>query len=433
MNRKNTTDKIFGSKIFWVFASLVCAIVLWVYVTSTVGAMDQKTFEGVSVELVGADELREARGYVVTEQDITSVSVTITAPRRLLTSLSSSELKAVVDLSAIKSSGNQQMLYNIVYPSGVDVNQISNLRRNPSSINIFVDATVDKLVPVKGVFSGTTAEGFKEIKSTDMVFDPANVWISGPSSEVETVTSALVVIERTDVNKPINVDMTYTLVDAEDNPIEDDDNIVLTNETVNVTLPVKAVKEVPLKITVFPGGGATETNLTVSIEPKTVEIAGPADVLEGINEIVLGQIFLSKLVADDERTYPLALPEGASTELEIISEVTEATVKYEIKGLDTTILTVSNFECVNVPAGYKATVTTKSLDVKVRGKTEDIGKIGPSDFRIVVDLSDISVSTDGRVLPAVIYIDDYPDMGVIGDNYTAIVVLSVYIEEDDSN
>ena len=426
MGKNKTSEKLFSSKFFWVIASISCALVLWVYVTSTEVAVDTKAFDRVALELIGEDELREARGYVVTSTDVTAVSFSLSGPRRVIATLTRSSLKATVDVSGLKP-GTHFLPYNIAYPGNVDSTNIRSSGR--VSIKIVVDDNQNKAVPVIGLFTGTTAEGIKPISSSDITFEPASVFVSGPSSEIDNIAGALVVIESENVSKSIDVDMTYTLVDKDNNPIERTENLILENETVRVKLPVKAVKEIPIKITVYPGGGATEDNLQRAFEPATVEIAGPANVIEGINELNVGQLLLSRTVTDGTKAFPIELGEDMPADVEIITPAKEAVMTYKITGLRTTTLTISNFECVNVPEGYSAAVTTKSIDINVRGKPEEISKISQSDFRIIVDLADAGEFSDGKVLPVAIDVGDN-NVGVLEDSHTAIVVLSANAKDD---
>ena len=66
-------------------------------------------------------------------------------------------------------------------------------------------------------------------------------------------------------------------------------------ETVLVTLPVEKMKEVELTVDLIPGGGATADNVTVDIEPRTLMVAGSAEILDQLDRISLGEIDLSKV------------------------------------------------------------------------------------------------------------------------------------------
>jgi hypothetical protein len=179
---------------------------------------------------------------------------------------------------------------------------------------------------------------------------------------------------------------------------------------VSVTLNVLTIKEVPLSVTLVDGGGATSEDAVVTVEPSTVSLSGAAEVMNGINKLVLGTIDLSTVDASYSQTYTIILP----NDTEILSGVKEAKVTVEIKGLSTKKLTVTNFVCDGVTSGYEAEVITESLEVTVRAKQEILDKIKADNLRAVADLTDIG-ETVGVFSPAVkVFIDGFPSAGVVG-------------------
>ena len=68
MTDKNTIKKPTMIFIVRVLFSLLCALLLWVYVTSSQGNNYSQTFSNVSVVYEGETSLRESRGLVVTER-----------------------------------------------------------------------------------------------------------------------------------------------------------------------------------------------------------------------------------------------------------------------------------------------------------------------------------------------------------------------------
>ena len=72
------------------------------------------------------------------------------------------------------------------------------------------------------------------------------------------VDHAFVAITREDVDRTLSYSTTYSLVDSDDNPIEDS-SIQRETEEVTVTLNVLSTKEVPLDVTIIDGGGERAT------------------------------------------------------------------------------------------------------------------------------------------------------------------------------
>ena len=79
MTKKTTINKIVGSKAFWIIISLLASFLLWTYIMSTEETTIEMTFSNVKVVYQGADDLRAARGLIVTDADAETVSMSIRA------------------------------------------------------------------------------------------------------------------------------------------------------------------------------------------------------------------------------------------------------------------------------------------------------------------------------------------------------------------
>ena len=215
MNRdkREKNRKITESRGFWLVVSFIVAVNLWVYVSTTEGVEGEKTLSGVKVEFLGADALRESSGLIVTEQDRTSVNLTVKAARRVLGKLSSSNVTATVDLSRVTTDGWNSVSYKITYPTGVRSDDVTVLRSSSDIVNFYVDRQSRKTIPVQGDFIGSTAEGYMAAEVP--VFDPVMVIITGPKTALDQVDHAYVAISRTDLDKTLQYTTTYALQDAD--------------------------------------------------------------------------------------------------------------------------------------------------------------------------------------------------------------------------
>ena len=120
------------------------------------------------------------------------------------------------------------------------------------------------------------AEGFQR---RDFSFAPDTITVSGQEELVSQVDHAQITISQEDMNSTYSADCSYTLIGTNGQPIAA--GLVETEpETVLVTLPVEKMKEVELTVDLIPGGGATADNVTVDIEPRTLMVAGSAEILD---------------------------------------------------------------------------------------------------------------------------------------------------------
>ena len=79
-------------------------------------------------------------------------------------------------------------------------------------------------------------------------------------------------------------ELPLTLLDQEGNPLTDLE-ATLSADTAYVVVPVVVTKEVKLTVNVLPGGGATEDDAQVDIEPGTIVVSGAEADLEGLEEM----------------------------------------------------------------------------------------------------------------------------------------------------
>ena len=418
----NTTEKkekkpftlkdLAESNAFWMIVSLIAASLLWLYVTTTEGVEIEKTLTGVKIEFVGADTMRTSNDLIVTEQDISTVNLTLSGTRRAIGNLTSSNVTATVNLSNVTTDGRYSVSYDISYPAGTNSSDIKIVRSSAEVVNFYVDRLERKTVEVTGSFTGNTADGY--IAAESMVFDPLVVTISGPRTVIEEVDHAYVSITREDVDRTLSYSTTYSLVDADGNTIDSAD-IVRETEEVTVTLNVLSTKEVPLDVTIVDGGGATrDENTHIEIEPSSIMLAGDASAIDSTTKLILGTINLSTFASEYSATYTIIPPNGT----EIMTGVTEATVTVTITGLATKTFSVNpdNISCINIPEGYTAENITQALNVTVRAPQDVLDEISDANLRAVADLSDLGSNPSGVFTPTVeIKIDGFPEAGCVGE------------------
>lgn len=419
MSKKTKISRIGNSKILWIIVSLAVSFLLWVYVTINEDEYTE-TFDNVPIVFNGVEAMREAQGLIVTEQSRNAVSVTLKGSRREISRLKDSDLQAVIDLSTITRPGtNSNYYYSVSYLTEVDESAISVEGRNPRTVSFTVDRYSYKYVEVKGQFNGNVVDGYKADVS-DMVFEPATIRVSGPEEEISAVSSALVVLERDDVDSTIRAELGYTLLDVNGEPLELGE-MVTDSDTVHVTLPVTAVKSVPLTLEIVHGAGSSDANVRIECEPKEILISGDPELLKGINRITLDSLDLTEFSSTYEETYSIVLPNDVVNE----SGITEAKVSIRLVGLQTKRLSVTNIILTNVPEGYVAEVTTKSIDVTIRAPESVLSEIKSSNLRAVLDMQEYSGNVGQYTVPASIRLDGFPTAGVIhAQDYNALVQIS---------
>ncbi len=400
-------NKLLDSKVFWAVISLIASLFIWVYITGTQEEIITQSFNNVEVMLIGEDTLQATRGYVVTNVSAETVSVKISGTRGNIGTLSASDVKAVIDVSLISSTGTLTQYYTLTYPDNVNEDAVSLVSSNPQTISFDVTKMSSKSVPVEAKFVGSTAENYI---AGEVEFEPKTIKVSGPESMLEKIDHIYAEMGGDDLTMTRTAEIPVVLIDKDGNTMESE-GLEFDVPTVTVTIPISMMKEVPLYVQCVYGAGATEENTVISIEPNKIMISGDTEIVSGINRIDLATIDLTDFSLTHQDTYLIPLPNG----VENVTGVAQADVKIEITGVDTKVFTVTNISTRNLPSGYTLEeITTQSLEVRIRAPQDVLDQLQPSNLSAVADLSDITQSGD-MFVPVRIVVDGFTDAGAVGE------------------
>ena len=406
------------NKLLTIVVSLLAALSLWIYVVTVVNPEGETVIDNIPVTFTGAEVLREDHDLLIAGDHTEFVTVHFTGRNSDLKRLEqlSDEIKAAVDVTNIRSVRTYTRGYTVSLPTSLQDADIQITERFPSSISFDMEQQVTRQIPVKCDFSGVEIGDGYLLDSTS--FDYDYVTVEGRQSVVESIDRAQIVMNRANVDRSIKEDAAYTLVDLNGQPV-DTTGFEISVDTIEVSVNIAMVKDVPLEVTLIDGGGATSADVSREILPTYVTLSGDAGTLDALNKIDLGTIDLSKLMSNSEvLPFPIIIPNDVKN----VSGESEAEVSIEIRNKETASLRVTNISFKNVADGLEASSIAQQLQVTIRANTEDIGRISTNHVRAVADMAEYMQAATYQV-PVTIYIDGYPDAGVVGD-YSIVVTLS---------
>ena len=393
------------NKIIYMLLSAVVAFGLWLYVVTVVSPGSEETYYNVQVVLQNENILEE-RGLMITS-DLEPVNLTLSGNRTDLNKLDSSNIQVLVNAATIEAAGTHRLDYSVSYPSTVNGNDITRTGQSTNMITLKTEKRVTKRVDVVAEYLGSVPEGFIADKE-NAVLDYENVEISGPESVVEKITQARIKVDLNDKNVTVTGQYIYDLCDEAGNPV--DVKRVTTNvEAVNLTVKVQRVKEISLNVETVYGGGVTQKNSTVTVDPQTIRISGSDALLEGLDVLELGTVDLGEILEDTTLTFPITLPEGVTNE----TGVTEATVAVKFSDLKTKVLNITKIQAVNVPEGMEVDMITQALEITVRGPSLLIDAITEKDVTVTVDFANAQPGT-ATMRATVTFGSTFSDAGTVG-------------------
>lgn len=398
-----------GRKILTVALSLVAAFSLWVYVVTVVSPEYEDTYRDIPVVFQGKSVL-EDRDLMLIMEETPTVTLHLSGNRSDLSKLSSANITVTVDLSKVYEAGTPELNYSVSYPGNVPNDAVTVLNRAPSGVKVQIVERDSKPVPVEVVFQNTLPQDYIKEKPE---FDVPTILVTGPKETVANIQSAQIVVDLENVTETIIDSYSYTLYDTDGNPV---DTKYLHTDVQNVmlTLPIQKVKEIPLKLDVIYGGGATQANTKITMDYESVLISGSEAQLEDLTELLIGKVDLTQLAEDTVLTFPIKLEEGITNE----TGITEVNVTVDLPDLETKTIKVTNIAALNIPANTKVVISTQEIDIKVRGTKANLENITEADLTVTVDFSKAANGT-GRYDAVVTISTRFPDVGVVG-TYTVL-------------
>ena len=410
-------NRLRESRWAYILLSILLAFVFWYYVRAELDPSQPTWFREVEVEVINGNVLTR-QGLTVSDLSVDTVNLYIEAPASIREALirSRTELKVTVDVSRCVE-GENKLSYDIVWPENVNVENNNNVvvrERTPDVITVTVDKLYTQTFDVEFQLKGSVAKGYQ---AGTAVLSPESVVVSGSAEQVSQVAKVVAIMEEEDLDERFAGDLPLTLLDANGNELTDLE-VTLDTESVYVVLPVVVVKEVPLTVNIIPGGGATEDDVKIDIEPDTITVSGAEEDLANLTEISLGSIDLSKVLGTTSIPMSIALDPS----LENVSGITSAVVTVTVEGLATRSIDVDNITpSSDIPSGYTVNFATQVKTVTVRGKQEAVDALDASQVRIVADLSNIA-SVGTYPVPVKVYVDA-DGVGVVGE-YSIVVNVS---------
>lgn len=374
------------NKILTALLSLGIALSIWLYVVTVVSPNSDKHYENIPV-VTQSEVLLHERGLMITEKDVSEVTLHLEGSRIDLNKLNSSNINVTVDVSKIYEPGIHNLTYSVSYPGDVAQNAINVRSKTPGTVTVKVEERINKKIPVDVQYVGSVAQNFMADKENKQL-DVEAVTITGPKSVVDQITVAQIQLDLEGLSESISEQFTYTLCNSKGEPV--DAALVITDVAkINLTLRIMRVKEIELRVNVIDGGGITAQSGVVAVNPKTIWVSGSDTLLEKLEYLEIGTVNVAEIEEDTSLTFPIKLPDGITDE----TGVTEATVDVQLPELATKTLTITDIEAINVPENVSISLLTKALEIKIRGPESKIDSIEASAFTATVDFTGTELGT----------------------------------------
>lgn len=401
-------------KILAFLLALVVSIGLWVYAVTVVNPDDTTYIRDVRVRIVGTNELK-SNNLMLTGGEDQTVNVEISGRRSNLKELNSTTLEAVADVSNIDSAGTYEVSWVLNPPSSVASGDVSLISANSNKITVQVSEYNERpAIPVSVEYTGQLPDGYVRDQA---ILNVETVAVSGPAEEVNKISKAIVTVDLSSATQTINDEMSYRLVDAEGVTLELSSYVTLASPAVRVSVPVSCYKQIDLVVDIIEGGGATEKNVKLTIDPPTIGVSGTAEALKDLDKLVIREVDLSQITGTQTWTVVPDLPVGVTNR----ASETSVTITLSLTGLMTKRITIPCTSIQRLNDVDTLNFGEQSVIISVRGTPTELSRIKESDIKITADMTnDYDPATKSVTLK--ITLPAGTSAGVVGGPYTLQVI-----------
>ncbi len=338
----------------------------------------------------------------VVEGEDTKVSLVLDGKQFEIGNYGPENVRVIADASAITEPGTYEVPL-IVSDNGTRSYSVTSI--SPATVSLTFEARTKKLLQIQPSITGLTTPDNYIAPENEITLDPSAVEISGAESFISRVERAVIEVNFTrEVSSTQSQNSKIVYYDENGNRLETEDISYFHQDvsSVAITIPVKRVATIPLSVSFlnipenFP-----EEELSYSLSVDSITVAAEDSVLRNHSSLVLGYIDFKQmnLLTSSQMDFAVQLPDGFTD----MDDIEVVTVSFDADDLASTNLSLKNFQIVNIPDGYTATVNEESLRVHVIGRKSIISGISAGDFVVKVDLSDINLRSGKYEIPVSIY------------------------------
>ena len=390
---------------------VLAAIVVWVFVDnfgSNGGPnIESKWFRDIPITYTSETVLTGRGMMLLDEGTDATVDLKLSGTRWDLALLDKDYIKVSADLSSVTRTGEQTVSpISVSYSYSYFYNVISREQQSPSTISINVAELYHKTVDVRCEITGNVADGYS---AGELQMTPTEIEVRGDKADVDAVSYVKVTLDLGEgATAAVTGDLPVQFYDSRDRLMEDT-SLQASSDTIQVTLPVYVTKELELTMDFIESPGARLSNVDWEIEPSTVLVSGPADVLNSMESIVLDDFVLADLGSTTNYSYAIPIPEGC----ENLSGVTRATLHISFQDMLRTSQATTNFRLVNAPEGRHVSILTARVVAILFGTSGEVSAVTEDDILVTADLADFGSAVGTYTVPAAVTVSGH-DVGVAG-------------------
>lgn len=366
-------DKTKASEITVRVVAIIISFILWMYVNAVENPERQVEISGIPVKLVNIESLAQSGLVLMGNADDYTVKLTVKGRSQDVLKLKTQDFKLEANLgNGYRVKGINSILVELKdKPSDIEI------PNQPVYISVELDELVVRNFPVNIKVEGTAKEGYANLQPT---VKPEEVILKGAAKYMGSVNSVVANVDVKEAVADVQTSMPLQVLDKDGRSVP---GIESTPRTVDIVVPVKKAKQVPITVKTvgsLPGGVFM---LGTSAAPDKVSITGDDEVVNNIDSIETMPVSLEDIRSNTTKAVGLNLPAGAV----LINKIDTVNVNIAVETTVTKDFNVQvNYN--NLPGGLTADILTNTISVTVSGRESTINRVASGDMSATINLED---------------------------------------------
>jgi YbbR domain-containing protein len=262
------------------------------------------------------------------------------------------------------------------------ISPVRVVNRDPAEVLVVLEPEVMLTSPIELVVEGEPALGYMAAAST---IEPAEVTITGPTSQVEQVDVIQAYLEISGERQTVEANLPLRALNADG---EEVDGITLTPASVSVVQPITLLggyRNVIVRVDTqdtSPAPGYRLTNIVVT-PPSVILFSSDPRLVETLPGYIETQpLDLTGIEEDIETLLELITPEGVT----VVNDQ-KVLVQVSISPIESNLRVAIPVEVIGLAPGEAALVSPDVVDVILSGPVPVLDALRPGDIRVVVDVN----------------------------------------------
>lgn len=393
MRQRFSISRLLRNDKLMMLVSLIGAVVIWALVVYGPGNVEERAISGIPIPVALSEDVAETYDLYIVRVDKESATVKVNGTRSEIGRLTAQDIQIAVDTSGIIKAGQYNLRYRVVSSGDYDIKIVGD-----DTVTVVCDVFYEDAFDVTVDTANLTVSDSQKYQLGDPVLNDSGIegnkiTVKGPKSDVKKIDRVEAIIsDKAELTESGVFEADLVAYDKNDKPVESIQFLTITENKVNVQVPVLTYHKIELKpeLSNVPDGYAKKKDL-VSVTPAEFEFwCVPNKFDKFVADLNKQLVFDFDLLGPDKLAREITLS-GEEKGVRLLNGSETIQVELNLGRVSTKTVTVpiskKNFKVKNLPEGYTCTFESKSLsNVVLCGPESLLNSIKPEEIVLTADL-----------------------------------------------